>query len=89
MTEPGDTVFVVVTESDGHPPKIGVFASVKGAGDYINAEIDRFLPTYATWFTDDPGPEFVEDRQAWWNRQMCEIPGDQIFISFHSEIVED
>ena len=29
--EPGSTVFVVVTENEGNPPKLGVFASAAGA----------------------------------------------------------
>ena len=91
MVEPGDTVFVVVTENEGNPPKLGVFASAAGACSYINFEIDRMKPFYEGSFKEpDPGPEFAEDRQAWWNNEMALNVGEnQAFISYRSEIVED
>lgn len=88
---PGATVFVVVTENEGNPPKLGVFASTSGASSYINSEIDRMKPFYEQRFKEpDPGPEFAEDRQAWWNNEMANNVGEnQAFISYRSEIVED
>jgi len=87
---PGATVFVVVTENEGKP-KLGVFASAAGASLYINSEIDRMKPFYERRFKEpDPGPEFAEDRQAWWNNEMANNVGEnQAFISYRSEIVED
>lgn len=91
MVEPGDTVFVIVTENEGNPPKLGVFASVGGAIKYINGEIDRMLPFYGHRFKKpDPGTDCTEDRQAWWNTEMAEhVTSNQSFISYRSEIVED
>lgn len=91
MVEPGDTVFVVVTENEGNPPKLGVFASVGGASAYINSEIDRMKPFYEHRFkTIDPGPTCAEDRQSWWNLEMSNNVGkNQAFISYRTEIVED
>jgi hypothetical protein len=89
--EPGSTVFVVVTENEGNPPKLGVFASAAGASSYINSEIDRMKPFYERRFKEpDPGPEFAEDRQVWWNNEMCNnVDKNQAFITYRSEIVED
>ena len=88
---PGATVFVVVTKNEGNPPKLGVFASAAGASLCINSEIDRMKPFYERRFKEpDPGPEFAEDRQAWWNNEMANNVGEnQAFISYRSETVED
>lgn len=105
MTRPGDTVYIVLTHNEGHTARIGVFASVKGANDYVNDEIRRAKshiegPHYypddlrslyvSRFMAPDPGPEHPEDRLFWWNKQMGTYVGtNQTFISFQTHIVED
>lgn len=91
MTRPGDTVYIVLTHNEGHTARVGVFASVKGANDYVNDEIGRAKSLYVSRFmAPDPGPEHPEDRLFWWNKQMGMYVGtNQTFISFQTHIVED
>ena len=91
MTTPGDTVYIVVIESEGNRARLCPFASLSGAEKDVNHEIDSMKPFYATRFKDvDPGPAIVSERLYWWNTEMAKhVKKNYAYIELRQEIIED